>query len=235
MSYLNRQQLDLGADSQDDAKISIEVLARRAEQLQQKIDVLPESESTQKLLLQHQLATIQIDMDKGQQAWTNAMPVFQLHIKNEDWEQAVVVCDTLFRCNHTDSLVALGHALWLSITFPVDLSLTIAQLQHVINETPEDSDGAAVAAAVAAYVSELRGNKNASDDVTLAVGQMLNEVARRHGNVQNQQEFDQWFKKLELDQPPKLLVRMRNIIDVLVQDQWWFDRAALQALIPSED
>lgn len=232
MNYLNKEQFDLGAECQADATVSIAVLARKAKQIEQQIGELSSAEEEQRTLLGHELASIQIELEQGQIAWSNAMPAFKLNIAKQRWEQAVVACDTLFRCNQPDSLVALGHALWLSITFPVDPTLTIAQLQHVIAETPEDSDGAAVAAAMAAYVVDLRGSENANDDAALAVGQMLNDVARRHSNVHNQDEFDRWFSKLELDQPSKLLVRMRNIIDVLVQDQWWIDRDELQSNIP---
>ncbi len=233
MNYLNRQQFDLGADSQDDAVTSTAVLDLKARQIEDRMFALPASEENQRIELGHQLALLQIDQEKHADAWNSAMPALKMHLRNESWEQSVVVCDTLFRCNHDDSLVALGHALWLSITFPVDVTLTIAQLRHVIDETPSDSDGGAVAAAMAGYVNQLRGSENNNDDAALVVGQLLNDVARRHSNVQNQEEFDHWFSRLELDQPDKLVVRMRNIIDVLVQDQWWIDRDELQKLIPS--
>ncbi|MDE0713573.1 MAG: hypothetical protein OXI10_01710, partial [Gammaproteobacteria bacterium] len=61
-----------------------------------------------------------------------------------------------------------------------------------------------------------------------------NDVARRHGNVRGPEAFKDWFSRLELDDPAKFLVRMRNVIDVLVQDQWWIDRDALQATLPPE-
>ena len=232
MNYLNTQQLDLGADSQEDAQISTEALEIRCRQIQQQIDDSGNSNILDRTALQHDLAKIQIQIGKNRQAWENAIPGFKVYVNRQKWELATVVCDTLFRCDQADSLIALGHALWISITFPVDMTLTIAQLQHVIDETPEDSDGAAVAAAVAAYVAELRSDQGTHSDATLAIGQMLNDVARRHSNVQNQAEFDLWFKRLELDVPEKLLVRMRNIIDVLGQDQWWINRAELQAMIP---
>jgi hypothetical protein len=38
--------------------------------------------------------------------------------------------------------------------------------------------------------------------------------------------------RLELREPDKFLVRLRNVVDVLVQDDWWFDREALQARLP---
>ena len=256
MNYLNRHQLDLGADSQDDARISTEALQLKVDQLAQQLDALGSTAGERAADLRHQLAMAYIDLSRGQtdhqtdrsrtslgqpaplqsapaqSAWNHARQAFDVFLGYRNWEQAALVCDTLFRCGVDDSLIALGHGLWLSITFPVDVSLTISQLQHVIDETPESSDGAAVAAAVAAYVNEIRGNEHQDPDIDLAVGQMLNDVARRHAQVDTQEAFNQWFERLELNDPGKFLVRMRNIIDVLVQDNWWFDRNELQAMIP---
>ena len=235
MSYLNRQKLDLGADSQADAKLSKEVLRQKLLITERQIAALDVNESIQHGKLQHELAEIYLELGQTQSAWDTARPYFDYYIQNEKWESAVLICDTLFHCEITDlSLTALGHGLWLSITFPIDPAITIAQLQYVIDDTPDDSDGAAVAAAVAAYVVELRGNQNANDDATLLVGQMLSDVARRHSNIQSDDEFNRWFERLELDKPEKFLVRMRNVIDVLVQDQWWIDKNELQSKIPED-
>ena len=40
------------------------------------------------------------------------------------------------------------------------------------------------------------------------------------------------MERLELNDPDKFLVRLRNVVDVLVQDQWWIDREAIQAELP---
>jgi hypothetical protein len=61
---------------------------------------------------------------------------------------------------------------------------------------------------------------------------MIAAVARRHGNVQEQAQFDFWINKLELSDPAKFLPRLRNVVDVLVQDDWWIDREALTAKLP---
>ena len=42
------------------------------------------------------------------------------------------------------------------------------------------------------------------------------------------------MKRLELDNPEKFLVRLRNVVDVLVQEDWWFDREQLQTEIPDQ-
>ena len=235
MSYLDPNLVDLGAESQDEAQVSIAVLERKRDQLAQQLDAADPADTALRARLLLESARIETDLEQPTAAWQQAMDALQFFLGQKDWERAVLACDALFASGAEDALVALGHGLWLSITFPVDPSLTVRQLMHVIEETPEDSDGAAVAAAVAAYVVELRAEGNQQSELTLAVSQLLNDVARRHGGVDNQQQFDAWFARLELNDPAKFLVRMRNVIDVLVQDHWWIDRAALQAGIPGGD
>ncbi len=234
MNYLDSSLVDLGAECQEDAQTSVEVLQRKLEQLTQQLVAADPADRPLRARLLLESARVETDLQRPGAAWEHAMEALRIHLHKEDWENAVLACDVLFSADTDDALIALGHGLWLGITFPVDPSLTVRQLMHVIDETPEDSDGAAVAAAVAAYVVELRAEGNQQSELSLAVGQLLNDVARRHGGVDGQKEFDEWFARLELNDPAKFLVRMRNIIDVLVQDQWWIDREALQSAIPAQ-
>src|SRR5574340_854440 len=71
---------------------------------------------------------------------------------------AVEACDVLYQAKQKDSIAALGMGIWLAVTFPVDPELTVAMLIHVVDETPNDSDGAAVAAITARYVVDLRAD-----------------------------------------------------------------------------
>ena len=48
----------------------------------------------------------------------------------------------------------------------------------------------------------------------------------------SQEAFDLWMERLELKEPDRFLPRLRNVVDVLVQDDWWFDRETLQAKLP---
>jgi hypothetical protein len=41
-------------------------------------------------------------------------------------------------------------------------------------------------------------------------------------------------RRLELDEPDKFLVRLRNVVDVLVQDDWWIDRDAIQSRLTTD-
>ena len=54
---------------------------------------------------------------------------------------------------------------WLAVPFPeVDPELTVALLQHVVEETPDDSDGGPLAATVAQYIVDLLGTEGGLRD-----------------------------------------------------------------------
>ena len=105
-------------------------------------------------------------------------------------------------------------------------------LTHIVDETPDDADGAAVAATTALFLADIRASGAQRENLMFFAAQTLGAVARRHSDIEGQEAFDQWMERLELKEPDKFLVRLRNVVDVLVQDKWWFDRDALQAKLP---
>ena len=105
-------------------------------------------------------------------------------------------------------------------------------LHHVVDDTPKNADGAAVAAATAHYIANLRTSGPKQQSLSFLTTHILGEVAKRHSGVNGQDEFDSWLERLQLDKPDELLPRMAQIIDVMVGDNWWFDRDALRARLP---
>ena len=57
-------------------------------------------------------------------------------------------------------------------------------------------------------------------------------MARRHSQTASQDDFDRWSRELELNDPAAFLPRLGQVLDVIVQDDWWFDRDALRARLP---
>jgi len=183
--------------------------------------------------LRLQMARTLVGLGRSEEAWGPARECLDVFIAEKDWESAADACDVLFQCGQPGSLAALGQGIWLAVTYPIDPDLTVELLTHVVDETPDDADGAAVAATAAMFVADLRASGNQRDNLMFFTSQILGNVARRHSGVQTQAEFDLWMDRLELREPEKFLVRLRNVVDVLVQDDWWFDRAALQAALPA--
>lgn len=228
-----KQTFDFGSESSEDAIDSTEALESRLKALRQRIIGARESADL------ISLAKLRLDegellnaLERGDEAWKIVRPIFDLFIEANEWELATEACDVLSQTEHRDSLVALANGVWLAVTFPVDPQITVSLLQYIIDDTPDDSDGAAVAAAVAKYVIDMRAGEDTHNDLSFFATQMMGDVARRHSQIESQDQFDLWTKKLELDDPAKFLVRLRNVIDVMAQDDWWVDRDALRATLP---
>ncbi len=225
MKYINNNQGMRDADSGEDAVSASELLEQRIAAVQQQLNALPaNSDPARKAELQLQITGSLLDLERGEQAFALAREVFDACAAAHDWEQAVVACDMMYKADQELSLPALGQGLWLAVTFPIDPELSVAMLQHVVEETPDDSDGAAVAATVAHYLADMRAQGKAREELMIFTGNLLGAVARRHSQVEKQEQFDYWFGKLELDDPEKFLPRLRNVIDVLVQEEWWINR-----------
>ncbi len=205
-------------------------------ELRQRLEQLPESASAvQRAALKLEIGRALQLLDRGEEAWPMVHTAFGIMLAEQQWEAAADACNILYQCEQPDSLIALGHGIWLGVTFPIDPAISIDLLSHVIDDTPDDSDGAAVAAATACFIADVRAD-DALDTQRLRffAQQLLGQVARRHADVEDQAQFEHWVERLELNDPDKFLIRLRNVVDVLVQDQWWFDREQLQARIPGE-
>jgi hypothetical protein len=221
------------ADSSEDAKESTGMLERLVADLRGELaELSPGAETLRRADLLLQLGRALVRLEKRPEAWGAAREAFDLYLAERAWEGAAQACDILFLSDQPQSLAALGQGIWLAVTYPVDPELSVALLQRVVEETPPDADGAAVAAVTAYYLVDLRAQGAQREHLLIYANQVLATVARRHSGVDGQQAFNEWIEDMELNDPALFLPRLRNVVDVLVQDDWWFDREALQAALP---
>jgi len=233
LKYIKDDPAVGNADSSDDAKESTGMLQRLVADLRGQLAGLsPNAETLRRADLLLQLGRALVRLEDRTGAWTMAREALDLYLVEQAWEGAAQACDILFLADQPQSLAALGQGIWLAVTYPIDPELSIALLQHVVDETPPDSDGAAVAAVTAYYLADLRAREPQREHLLIHANQVLTTVARRHSDVDGQASFNKWIEDMELNDPALFLPRLRNVVDVLVQDDWWFDRDALQAALP---
>ena len=233
MKYIKNDDGIQDADSGEDAEISLDKIRAQLVAAQDELNSLPDNaHPLQRVELQIKIAGTLVDLHRGEEGFGIAREAFFTSIRQEYWEEAVQACNAMFMADQPDSLAALGQGVWISVTFPIDPELTVLMLNHIIDETPDDSDGAAVAAVTAKYVVDMRAEGRKQDDLSFYVNNLIATVARRHSDVKAQEQFDYWFEKLELNEPAKFLPRLRNVVDVLVQENWWLDRDAIWAKLP---
>ena len=232
MSYFDKE-IGLGIDEGEDTETSKAGLESQLVAIEDRLNELGEAgDPVQVAIAKLQMARIKIGLDQHKEAYEIARGLFDELIAAQQWELATDACDVMFLSEQDNALIALGHAVWLAVTYPIDPELTVGVLQHIIDETPDDADGAAVAAATAIYIAELRSEGKQRDNLLFFTNQMLGAVARRHSEVESNEQFNFWIEKMELNDPSKILVRLRNVVDVLVQEDWWIDRDALQQTLP---
>ena len=105
-------------------------------------------------------------------------------------------------------------------------------LQHITEETPPDSDGAAVAAVSAHYIAGLRAQGEQADSLSFLTTQLIAQVAQRHSQIRDQDTLNFWLEKLELNDPAIFLPKLGKVLEIIVEGKWWFDRDQLRRLIP---
>ena len=190
-----------------------------------------DASNVQRAKIELEIAEIQIGLNRLEEAWESARPLIELFIVEQEFESAVKACRVLYQADQEQSIAALAQGCWLAVTYPIDPALSIEMLHHIVDETPDQSDGAAVAAMVAHYIADMRGDEH-RENLTFLTKQILAKVAKRHRNIEDEESIKIWIEILELNDTDQLFVRLAKIIDVLVTDKWWFDRDQLRSQLP---
>lgn len=217
-----------------DAASSAEFIQKYIEQKQQELTALPvDAADIDRARLNLDIAEAKVGITRGDEAWELARAALDIFLENECWQDAVEACDVLYQTSQPASLVALAHGVWLAVTYPVDPQLTINMLGYIIDETPADADGAAVAAISAHYIADLRAEDKQRDSLLFLTNEMVANVAREHSKVEDEEALNAWMERLGLRDPADFLPKLALVLGAIVPpDEWWFDRDALRDKLP---
>ncbi len=198
---------------------------------QQLIDLPNAASNFARAQIELEIAETLIGLNRLNEAWESARPLVELFIAEKKFEQAVRACRVLYQADQELSIAALGQGCWLAVTYPIDPNLSVEMLHNIVDETPEQSDGAAVAAMAAHYIADMRA-KEQHENLTFLTMQILTKVAKRHRNIEDEESIKIWIEILELNDTDKLFTRLSKILDVMTADHWWFDKGQLRAQLP---
>lgn len=209
-----------------------ELLLQRLETYKQHIEELPDpTHPRDRALLELNMAEALVGLKRGEEAWKVARASFDVFMEHRSWQDLVESLIVLYQAEQPASIVALGQAAWLAVSFPISPETSFAVMTHLIDEMPSSADGAAVAAIVAQYVVDLRATDEEHESLSFLTRNVLVKVAELHSGIKSQKELDVWRLKLELNEPEKFLPRMSLVIGAIVEDNWWFDRDELRELM----
>ncbi len=203
-------------------------LEKYLEEKQRDLSGLTNTTPLARARMQLDIAEILNNLERKPEAWTLAKQAFDTTLSNDAWQDAVEACNVLYQSEQEDSIAVLGMGVWLAISFPVDPELTLAMLLHIVDETPNNSDGAALAAVTARYVIDMRADDDTHESQGFLANNLIAMVAERHSNVRDQAALDKWLDRLQLRDPQVFLPRLGQVVDVVVDGKWWFDRDELR-------
>jgi hypothetical protein len=233
MKYISPEQMVVGDKSGIDLSESRPSLQAQLQEYAAQLQALPaDCPPVERARVQLDIAETLLGLLKKKEAWDVGREIFDVFVEQQAWQDAIETCDVLFQSEQPESLTALGNGVWLAITYPVPAQLTIAMLQHIVDETPDDSDGAAVAAMAANYIADIRTAGEEHESLTFFTKQILAGVAKRHRGIEDPEMINTWIEILELNDIKELLSRLATMLDAIVGDNWWIDRNALRASLP---
>ncbi len=200
---------------------------------QQQLAALPATTAAlQRARVQLDIASDLLALQRQTESWQLARQCADIFLQQHAWQEAVESFDVLYQCEQGDAVMALGHGVWLAVTFPISPQTSVAMLQHIIDETPGNADGAAVAAATAHYLADLRCAPEQRDSLMFLTTQMIAAVAKNHSQISSQEMLDFWMERLQLNDPAIFIPRLAKVIEAMVDGHWWFDRDRLRELLP---
>ena len=198
---------------------------------QQLKDLSKQASNFERAQIELEISQTLIGLNRLTEAYDSARPLVELFVDEKQYEHAVRACKVLYQADQELSIVALGQGCWLAVTYPIDPALSVEMLHYIVDETPDQSDGAAVAAMAAHYIADKRG-VHQHENLTFVTTQILAKVAKRHRNIEDEESIKIWIEILELNDTDKLFSRLAKVLDVMVAEKWWFDRDQLRAQLP---
>ncbi|NOZ37229.1 MAG: hypothetical protein GXP11_03995 [Gammaproteobacteria bacterium] len=216
------------------AQASPETLTEQLNLFRQHLAELPASASEldkNRIILD--IAETELALEHKDEAWKLAREALKLFLRLDAWQEAVEACNVLYQADQPASISALAQGVWLAVSFPVLADTTVAMLTHIVDETPDDSDGAAVAAMTACYITDLRSEDEKHESLSFLARNLLGQVAKRHSQINSQEQLDIWIEKMELRDPQVFLPRLSMIINIMAGEDWWFEREELRQKMPN--
>ncbi len=199
----------------------------------EKLKILPtDASNIERAKINLDMAEAKIGLGETANAWEIARNSFDIFIAEESWQNAVEACEVLYQTNEPSNDIALAHGIWLAITYPIDPQTSVTLLNYFVDETPEHSDGAAVAATTAHYIAGIRASDEDYEGLSFLTRNMIARVAERHSDIKSQEGLDAWMNRLEINDPKVFLPRMGRVLDIIVMDKWWINRDTLRASLP---
>ncbi|MBF0415520.1 MAG: hypothetical protein HQL79_07095 [Magnetococcales bacterium] len=146
-----------------------------------------------------------------------------------NWDETFKLLKTMsLRFKNTEIYKALAQRIWVALKTDIPVSEVVLALFHLLNTLGPQHEVAGPIAALAHFMAKHRSSND--PDRELAMGQaqqMFHRVCEEKGIV-GEEAFQIWVKNSRLDDPNHYVPVVMHCLEIMVGDEWWFDRSLLQ-------
>ncbi|MBF0284751.1 MAG: hypothetical protein HQL51_09860 [Magnetococcales bacterium] len=131
---------------------------------------------------------------------------------------------------HPDVHKALAQAAWMALKWDAPTPEATVILYNLLVTIGPRHRAAGALSSLANLLVKLRGPRHADPELAHAQAlQMLRFTSNAQGvEPDNQEAFLQWVADHQLNDPEVIIPPVFELIDALVQGDWWIDREAVQ-------
>lgn len=149
-----------------------------------------------------------------------------------NWEEVFKLLKTMSqRFKNTEIYKALAQRVWVGLKTQIAGSEVVMALFHLLNTLGPRHDVAGPIAALAHLIAKHRTPDHPDRDLALGQAQqMFHRVCEERGVV-GEEAFKIWVKGERLDDPNHYVPIVMHVLEVMVGDEWWFDRSLLQGAL----
>ncbi len=136
------------------------------------------------------------------------------------------VLGNLGGADETEGSSYLAQALWIALRLQIPLQDVMNLIRYLFNQIPRQDPLEPLLAATALILCARRGQDHPQIGSLQEQGWRMMSAAAASRSI-TQEDFEQWFFSLKLNDPSVVLPAVQQALETLIGDTWLFDPAAI--------
>ncbi|MBF0381120.1 MAG: hypothetical protein HQL69_08880 [Magnetococcales bacterium] len=149
--------------------------------------------------------------------------------KDSNWPEALKILKMLSTKHRNKEVYkALAMRVWICLKSDAPGYEVVLSLFHLLNTLTAKHEVAGPIAALAHLMAKTRTPDHEDRDLAMGQSQQMFNMICEYHKIIGEEAFHKWVAGNKLDDPNHYIPIVMNCLDIMVGDDWWFDREQLQ-------
>lgn len=169
-----------------------------------------------------------------QEEWQLSKAAVGRYSKNRQWTEVLDLLSALSKKHKNHEIyMALAQRNWVALKSNAPVTEVVLALFHLLNTLGPSHELAGPIAALAHLMAKHRTPEHPDRELAQAQAQQMFALVLDAVGIVGDEAFAKWVVHNRLDDPNHYVPIVMNLLEVMVGDNWWIDRALLQEDIES--